>query len=448
MAAAPRSITLVQLRDRLLGSAKSDMARLVCAALLEGLSLGPQGCARVMNGEFAKMLRPAAFRHALYEGLDERDRAVLPQSLSVSEALATWPPERPDLAADSSFPDMVGEIATAVVARAQKVLGSVVAKGAAMGERMDAKTQTALWPAVLREALAFELKASVSGIVRQSVAVRRLSQARIASPDGQGHDWEQLTEEALAVAAEGEPGSSAVVEEFMGSTDGLAGAGGDAALPTWEGAVGRDARREGAAASSRGAKAAPPGGVGAQMGPVEEVETRAPALGELMRRLRALPHEVNRELVLDGPDARPGARPLLQLLPGCCGVVAGLPGADGSGAWRRVELPAEYAAGALLGTPLVAAVYACGSTEARVGNPAPAAAAKVEEEAAGVAGGLVRLEPGSLGVFRLGGPRRHLELRAAVPDGAGAGPAGRDEDGVCVVALLVTQPSRADLPAA
>lgn len=90
MAAVPRSITLVQLRDRLLASAKSDMARLVCAALLEGLSIGPQGCARVMNGEFVKMLRPATFRQALYEGLDERDRAVLPQSLTVS-ALAAAP---------------------------------------------------------------------------------------------------------------------------------------------------------------------------------------------------------------------------------------------------------------------------------------------------------------------------------------------------------------------
>ena len=95
MAVRPRSISLVELRDRLLASAKNDHARLTCAAMLEGFSLGADGCARVMAGEFAGMLKPRKFREAMYAGLDERDRAVLPSSLPVRARLTAAPKPSP-----------------------------------------------------------------------------------------------------------------------------------------------------------------------------------------------------------------------------------------------------------------------------------------------------------------------------------------------------------------
>lgn len=83
MSVKPRTIGLKELRDRLLGAASSQAEMLVCAAMLEGFSLGPMGCARVMNGDFVKLLKPRMFREVMYEGLDDRDRALLPPSLPV-----------------------------------------------------------------------------------------------------------------------------------------------------------------------------------------------------------------------------------------------------------------------------------------------------------------------------------------------------------------------------
>ena len=91
MSVKPRTIGLAQLRDRLLGVGKSQAEMFLCAAMLEGFSLGPAGCARVMNGDFVKLLKPREFREVMYEGLDDRDRALLPPSLPVSPQVAEIP---------------------------------------------------------------------------------------------------------------------------------------------------------------------------------------------------------------------------------------------------------------------------------------------------------------------------------------------------------------------
>ena len=459
MAVRPRSISLVDLRDRLLAAATNDQARLTCAAMLEGFSLGPDGCARVMAGEFAALLKPRAFREAMYAGLDDRDRGVLPPSLPVSarpRACPAFPPpplpgaavtvctacshsaggpgtawsRSQDLAADPSFAAMLPELGKAVAARAGRVLASVMAKGKAMGEEMDRATQLALWPAMLREALAHELRANVARTVQQSVAVRRLARARVARPDGEGHDWEQLSEAALAVAAcAPEAAAFAFIDDFMGDQpDGSADAPGPSAAqasvstgaqdaasgsgsdggPSWLSAVARDADRALRTASPDAC------GLDAVLPGPEELDASAPAAAELLRRLRGVPHEVNHELAA---GAVPG-RPALELQPGCVGVVSW--GGDAA-AWKSVAVPSELGAGPLLGTPVCALVWACRDIRVRWGT--------AEGESA-------ELAAGCLGVVRVPAGDQALGLRGEAGGAA-----------LAVVALVISQPSRGDLPA-
>lgn len=367
------------------------------------------------------------------------------------------------------------------------MLRSVVAKGKTIGQEMDAATQSSLWPAMLREALALELKLQLAGTVRQSVAVRRVAQARVASPAGEGHDWEQLTEDALKLlcqtTAGAEAARSATVDHFLDGerekeeSSAEADASTGNATPTWHGAVCRDADRLLHGAAVPGATAP----FSLTLGTVEAEEARAPGLAELLRRLRALPHEVNAEVAKASAEvvkasaevakasattavvattaaetesaasatvaatAAGSGRPLLEVQPGAWGLVAASSEAERRG-WARAAVPVEFAVGQLLRSKTFAALYACQPIEVRLSTLGAAeAAAGGAETATAQSGDLLVTEFASgeaLWVRALGDEapaRRPAASLAGTPSGEGLAQC------LCVAAVLMAQPAKGDL---
>lgn len=234
-----------------------------------------------------RLLDPATMQRALFIGASQEMLAALPKSLPVSTAArgaltvlayaSACHPASQELLQWEELERELLDSAAPSETLARSVLAGVKAKGAAMGEQMDAGTEQQLWPVVLAESFAQQLEPLMQRRFARLAAELALSHMPLASPAAAAARWGQLsaaTLRALAVAG------VAVQDGFL--------------EPEWVELVATDLRRmaaedrAAAPAARRFAPAVPAAAETCELvawPDVAQDEQRFPALAEALKRL-------------------------------------------------------------------------------------------------------------------------------------------------------------------
>ncbi|KAF0717127.1 Aste57867_2472 [Aphanomyces stellatus] len=230
-----------------------------------GLDNANQDC---LDGVFARLQTESDFRQLLYPGLTAEDIAKqgLPRTLK-------------QLLEDPWYETEMLELMPKVQAKAQSVLENVKRKGAAMGDHMDATTEAMLRPQVLREAFGREVLAMLQRVAVQKHAMLAQDARRIADPDADCATWDSLPSRATLDAVLVGPG--------FGTADAFLGAD---FVPLVQSDVRRMHKQKQLLAADgcflRFFVDTDDGNASTE---------QFPALAELLEKLRALPHEINRK---------------------------------------------------------------------------------------------------------------------------------------------------------
>jgi hypothetical protein len=123
-----------------------------------------------VRGLFVDLLQPPAFHARVHAGVDA---AALPYSAPRSMA---------DVLNDPRCTALRDAVARVALPKAEGVLSSVRAKGAATGDVLDAKTEALLWPQIFAEAFAGALVAAVEAEARGARARVTADESLLANP--------------------------------------------------------------------------------------------------------------------------------------------------------------------------------------------------------------------------------------------------------------------------
>ncbi|KAH9106952.1 hypothetical protein AeMF1_017584 [Aphanomyces euteiches] len=140
----------------------------------------------VLDGVFARLTNDMEFRRVMYPGLtiDDITKKNLPRSLK-------------QLLEDPWYEQEMIDLMPKVQAKATSVLENVKRKAAAQGEFMDAATETALRPQVLREAFGREVLAMIQRVAVAKHAVLAQDTRCIADPHAERATWDILGSSTL-----------------------------------------------------------------------------------------------------------------------------------------------------------------------------------------------------------------------------------------------------------
>ena len=131
-----------------------------------------------LSGKFKQLCDKAYFQAQLFPGFSADALESLPQNM---RELLLWKNLTVDL--------------TKIARHAAKVLTSVQQKGEARGDVMDGQTKATLCPQIAQEALAVELEAAVRKLGKQISQVAARVQLKVADPNAEHASWDQLDED-------------------------------------------------------------------------------------------------------------------------------------------------------------------------------------------------------------------------------------------------------------